>query len=432
MQKNILIVGCGLSGAVLAQQFAEDNYKVTIIDKRNHIGGNCYDYVDEDTGILMNKYGAHLFHTNDEEVYKYVHNYSDWVKWEHTVVGKVDNKIVPIPVNIDTINALFDLNIKTTEEMDIWLKNNQCKYQNGPQNGEEAAKARVGDVLFDKIFKYYTKKQWDKFPDELDASVLQRIPVRNNFDNRYFTDKYQILPKDGYTKFFANLLSHDNINIKLNVDYFTSEYSKNEYDAVIYTGPVDRYFENHDYPKLEYRSINFVKEIFFNKNKFQDYSVVNYPENDVQFTRIVEYKHFLNQESNHTVIVTEYTVDNGDPYYPVPNKANKELYEKYKLLADNETKRRQIFFVGRLANYKYFNMDQAIRNALDLYPEIKSSLINNKFDYFVQHTKIMYSVIIKILSYYTNAVNSWFFKKQSTFTSRSWFNWTRCTYESTK
>jgi UDP-galactopyranose mutase len=367
---KILIVGAGLSGCVIADLYARLlNAKITIIDKRDHVGGNCYDYID-DNGIRINKYGAHLFHTSNERVYKYIHKYSDWVYWEHKVLGIVDDKYVPIPVNIETVNKVCDENIKSSYEMRKWLSENQEKFKE-IKNGEQAAQSRVGKFLYEKIFKEYTKKQWDKYPDELDASVLARIPVREDFSETYFTDKYQLLPLDGYTKMFENLLNNPNIKTLTNTDFFT--FDTKGYDKIFYTGPIDVYFHNlkkNKLPALEYRSINFEIESV-NVPYFQPNSVVNYPGNDVDFTRIVEYKHFLYQESENTTIVREYSCDNGDPYYPVPNKKNRSLYEKYKSLALRE---KNVYFVGRLANYKYFNMDQAILNAIEFFENIEGSV----------------------------------------------------------
>ena len=228
------------------------------------------------------------------------------------------------------------------------------------------AKSRIGNKLYEKLIKDYTFKQWNKYPEELDKSVLERIPIRPNFDARYFNDKYQALPHKGYTHFFEKILDNKNIEVKLNTDYF-EHIKNNNYDIVIFTGPIDSYF--HNLEKLEYRSIDFNIEIIKNMNYFQPNSVVNYPSKDVPYTRIVEYKHFLNQNSNDTIIVSEKTNDIGEPYYPVPNKKNLELYEKYKILAKNEEEK-NIFFVGRLANYKYFNMDEAILNSLTFFENI--------------------------------------------------------------
>lgn len=360
----ILIVGCGLSGAVIAERYANElNKKVLIIDSRDHIGGNCYDYVDSN-GILVNKYGAHLFHTNNEVVYKYVTKFGKWYRWDHTVVGKVDGKIVPIPVNITTVNTICGQNIQTTEEMKEYLKNIQIFIET-PVNGKEAAEKRVGPQLYKKIFKEYTKKQWDVYPEELDATVLERIPIRDNHDIRYFSDKYQILPENGYTKWFENLINSENIEIRLNEDYFNGKYTNSDFEKVYYTGPIDRYFSG--LPKLQYRSIIFKHETHeLNGGYYQENSVVNYPAKDVDFTRIVEYKHFNHQKSDNTTIVKEYSTSEGDPYYPIPNEKNRELFKQYQELADAES---NVIFVGRLANYKYFNMDQAIENALNVFKE---------------------------------------------------------------
>jgi len=362
--KKYLIVGCGLSGVVIAEQIANKlNSKVTIIEKRNHIGGNCYDYIHEETGILMNKYGAHLFHTNNEEVWKYITSFDKWERWEHKVLTYIENKLVSIPVNITTINELCGEHLQSENDAVNWLQENQVKYDS-IHNSEEIAKSRIGEVLYNKLIKDYTYKQWNKYPHELDKSVLQRIPIRTNFDTRYFNDKYQALPKKGYTHFFERLLDNKNIEVKLNTDYFEYIKENSNYDIIIFTGPIDSYFP--DLEKLEYRSIDFHIEVIKNMNYYQPNSVVNYPSKDIPYTRIVEYKHFLNQTSNDTVIVSETTNDVGEPYYPVPNKKNLDLYEKYKILAKNE-ELKNVFFVGRLANYKYFNMDEAIANSLDFF-----------------------------------------------------------------
>ena len=365
---NIVIIGAGISGAVLAQQYAAAGKKVLVIEKRNHIAGNCYDYID-DNGILVSKYGAHLFHTNEEDVWEYVNRFSDWYSWEHKVIAKVDNKLVPIPVNITTVNELFGLQLSTETEMKEWLEANRIPIDN-PKDGREAVLSKVGTELYEKMFRHYTKKQWDKYPEELHASVLERIPVRTNFDDRYFSDKYQALPTGGYTQMFEKILNHPNIEIRLNTDFFDVREELGEYEKLFYTGPIDRYFDfRHSLvEKLEYRSINFVSETV-DQEFFQDNSVVNYPGTEVDFTRIVEYKHFGNQKSDKTTIVREFTVDEGEPYYPVPNTRNTEIYDLYKREAEQLT---NVYFVGRLANYKYFNMDQAFKNAIDLFHSLES------------------------------------------------------------
>lgn len=369
MKEDILIIGAGISGATLAERYASIGKKVVVLEKRGHIAGNCYDEYDEN-GILVSKYGAHLFHTNDAGVWEYVQRFAEWYPWEHKVIARVDNKTVPIPVNINTVNILFGENISTEDEMKAWLDKNRIPFDK-PKNGEEAVMNRVGPVLYEKMFKHYTKKQWDKYPEELNASVLERIPVRYNHDGRYFSDTYQALPKGGYTKVFENMLNHPNITVMLNTDYFDVKDQFEGFEKLFYTGPIDRFFEFQDemMEKLEYRSINFVTE-HLDQEFFQENSVVNYPGQEVDYTRIIEYKHFGNQQSPRTSIVKEYTVDTGEPYYPVPNERNQQIYEKYKEKADLL---QNVYFVGRLANYKYFNMDQAFRNALDLFNSLEAS-----------------------------------------------------------
>lgn len=364
---DIVIIGAGISGAVLAERYASIGKQILIIEKRNHIAGNCFDFYDKN-GILTCKYGAHLFHTNDDGVWDYVNQFAEWLPWEHKVIANVDNHLVPIPVNITTVNILFNENISTEEEMREWLSQNRIIYEK-PKNGKEAVLNRVGKVLFEKMFKHYTKKQWDKYPSELHASVLERIPVRHNYDDRYFSDTHQALPKKGYTKMFEKMLEHPNITVLLNTDYFDIKTQISGYEKLFYTGPIDRFFEFNKNltEKLEYRSINFVREEI-DQEFFQENSVVNYPGKDVNYTRIVEYKHFRNQKSAKTSIVKEYTVDEGEPYYPVPNENNQRIYTQYKKEAD---KLLDVHFVGRLANYKYFNMDQAFRNALDLFEDLE-------------------------------------------------------------
>ena len=371
MRADILIIGAGISGSVLAERYANSGKKVLVLEKRDHIAGNCYDYIDQN-GILVSKYGAHLFHTNFEEVWEYVNRFSKWYSWEHKVLAKVDGQLVNIPINITTVNQIFGLNIQNEEEMKGWLEANRVQIEN-PSNGKEAVISKVGTVLYEKMFRHYTKKQWDKYPEELDASVLNRIPVRTNTDERYFSDKYQALPLGGYTQLFENLLNHPNIEVRLNTDYFDVKETIGGFEQIFYTGPIDRFFSfKHSLEQqLEYRSINFVSETI-DKEFFQENSVVNYPGMEVAFTRIIEYKHFGNQKSEKTTIVKEYTTDEGEPYYPVLNDKNRAIYNKYKLEAE---KHPQIHFVGRLANYKYFNMDEAFKNALDLFESLETKKI---------------------------------------------------------
>ena len=378
MDYDYLVVGCGLSGVVIAERVANVlKKKVLIIEKRDHIGGNCYDYNDEETGVRVNKYGAHLFHTNIERVWKYVNRFDEWVRWEHKVLSYVDKKFVSIPVNITTINELCNEALSNERDVQDWLSRNQVKYDE-IRNSEEMAKSKIGEELYEKMVKNYTYKQWNKYPNELDKSVLARIPIRPNFDTRYFSDKFQALPKNGYTHFFEKILDNKLIEVRLNTNFFEFRDSNDLSNIpVIYTGPIDYYFSDKGLEKLEYRSIDFhIKR--YNMNFYQPSSVVNYPGLEVPFTRIIEYKHFLNQKSSKTITVAETSNDSGDPYYPVPNERNMKLYQHYKVLADEEP---NVHFVGRLASYKYFNMDAAIDNALTFFSENIEPKPSNGIDY---------------------------------------------------
>ena len=371
------IVGAGLSGSVIAENYATQLGQTSLIlEKRSHIGGNCYDYIDDDTGIRVSLFGAHLFHTRHERVWEYVQKFTEWVPYEHKVIGLVNGKHVPIPVTIDTVNTLFDENITSMEEMEEWLKKEQVvfKDENGEiraaENSEEVALMRVGPRLYDLIFKPYTFKQWAKYPAELGPEVLSRIPVRNNHDGRYFSDPHQALPKDGYTSMFEKMLASPKITVLTNMDYFEVK-DKIKCKRLYYTGPVDTYFADLGWPKLEYRSLSFERVVKDDTpGFFQPASVVNHPQatdangNEVDYTRIVEYKHLLNQTSDKTIYFIERSTDDGEPYYPVPNDENKNLYKRYQEMAEKEE---GVTFVGRLANYKYFNMDDAILNALELF-----------------------------------------------------------------
>lgn len=359
---TVLVVGAGISGSTLAERFANHGYNVTVIESRDHIAGNCYDYVNSQ-GILMNKYGAHIFHTNSQRVWDYVTRFSSWSPWIHRIKGRIGNTYFPVPVNIDTVNILCGEHIQNEEQMKEWLSKATIPTTT-PANSEEVALARVGPTLYNAIFKDYTYKQWALYPKELEPSVLERIPVRTNHNADYFSDTYQALPTHGYTKFVQAMLDHPNITVRLNTEY--SHDMKQHYDYVMYTGPIDAYYKSHNYPKLSYRSIKFVIEEL-DVDSFQEDTVVNYPSNEVSFTRIVEYKHFLNQNvPGKTTIVTEYTTGEGDPYYPIPTKENVEIYKKYQELAQQD-EANGVYFIGRLANYKYYNMDAAIENALKFF-----------------------------------------------------------------
>jgi UDP-galactopyranose mutase len=365
---DVVVVGAGLSGAVIAERYASKGRKVVVFEKRDHVGGNCFDYVEPQTGVRVSKYGAHLFHTDSERVWEYVNRFAEWVPWHHKVVASSRGQTFPVPVNMETVNVVFGTNVQTEEEMKAFMDSVQVKNPN-PKNGEEAALARVGRVLFERIFQHYTKKQWDREPKELDASVLQRIPVRYDRTDGYFQDKHQALPKEGYTAFVEAMLSHPNITAMVDTDFFELRDSMT-WNKLFFTGPVDRWFERSGLPKLEYRSLRFETEVVPTEY-FQSNSVVNYPDPEVPFTRIIEYKHLLDQKSSSTVVVREYSTDEGEPYYPVVNERNLELYAKYQKMADRVAAEENVHFVGRLASFKYFNMDQAILNALETFDKIE-------------------------------------------------------------
>ena len=364
---DILVVGAGISGMTIAERYANVlGKRVLVLEKRNHIGGNCHDYTN-DAGVRMPLYGGHIFHTNDEGVWEYVNKFSKWRRYEHQVKSFVDGKYVPVPVNIKTVNMIFGLDLKTEEDMKHWLEANVEKIEN-PQNSEESALARVGKVLYEKLFRGYTKKQWDMEPRELDASVMNRIPVRMNFDEGYFSDKYQVMPQDGYTKIFENMAASPNIEVRLNSDYFALKDQLPKFEKIFFTGRIDQFFEGKFPEKLPYRSLRFEYETFDEEHHIP-YATVNYPD-DRPYTRQIEPKYMTSQECPKTTVITEYATWEGEPYYPVPNPKNEAIFAQYQKAAQ-EQESNGVYFVGRLANYKYFNMDQAFRNALDLFERVR-------------------------------------------------------------
>ena len=365
---DFLIVGAGFAGSVLAERLAGAGRKVLIVDKRNHIGGNTFDYFNKD-GLLVHKYGPHIFHTNSRDVYDYLGHFTTWRPYEHRVLASVDGMLVPIPINLNTINALYGLSLNT-DQVDIFLQA-RAEKKDRILTSEDVVLNKVGRELYEKFFKGYTKKQWGLDPAELDASVTARIPTRNNRDDRYFTDTYQAMPLHGYTCLFANMLSHPNIKIMLNTDYKEIE-DIIPFRNMIYTGPIDYYFD-YCYGRLPYRSIDFVFETF-EMEKFQATGTINYP-NEHPYTRVTEFKYLTGQRHPKTTVVFEYPVASGDPYYPVPRTENAELYKKYQLLA---AELKNVYFTGRLATYKYYNMDQVVAQSLSLFKRIQSATQNDQ------------------------------------------------------
>ncbi|MBL4936348.1 UDP-galactopyranose mutase [Clostridium sp. YIM B02515] len=358
MNFKYVIVGAGLAGITTAERIATElNEKVLIIEKRNHIGGNCYDYYNED-GILIHKYGPHIFHTNSKEVWEYLSRFTKWYHYQHRVLTYIDGQLIPMPITTETINKLYNLNLSNFQ-VEEFLSNQALKIDE-IKNSEDVVLSKAGTDIYEKFFKNYTKKQWDVYPDELDKSVISRIPVRYNRDTRYFTNKYQGMPKFGYTKMCEKILDNPNIHILLNTDY-KDVINDINYEKLIYTGQVDSFFD-FKHGKLKYRALRFEFETL-NSESYQEASVINYP-NDYDFTRITEFKKLTGQESSKTTIVREYPTWDGEPYYPYPTNDCAEQYKLYKKECDTLS---NVIFIGRLAEYKYYDMDAVVKRALDVF-----------------------------------------------------------------
>ncbi|HKI02053.1 MAG TPA: UDP-galactopyranose mutase [Thermoanaerobaculia bacterium] len=358
---DYLIVGAGFAGSVLAERLARGSgKKVLLVDRRPHIGGNAFDHYD-DAGILVHKYGPHIFHTNSKEVFEYLSTFTRWRPYEHRVRASVDGQLVPIPINLDTINQLYGLKL-TSMEVEKFFES-VAEPRESVRTSEDVVVGRVGRELYEKFFRGYTRKQWGLDPSQLDAMVTARVPVRTNRDDRYFSDTYQAMPLRGYTRMFENMLDHENIKILLNTDY-REVIEDIPHDRIIYTGPVDEFFD-YRYGKLPYRSLKFEFETV-NEERVQPVAVVNYP-NEHLYTRSTEFKYLTGQEHKKSSLVYEYPMAEGDPYYPVPRPENAEIYKKYQALTEE---RPDVHFVGRLATYKYYNMDQVVAQALSVYARI--------------------------------------------------------------
>jgi UDP-galactopyranose mutase len=362
---DYLVVGAGFAGAVTAERMARvHGKKVLVVDRRKHVGGNAYDHLNDD-GVLIHRYGPHIFHTNSEQVFHYLSQFTSWRCYEHRVLASVDGKLVPIPINLDTVNLLYGLQLETEEEVEAFFAS-RAEPRAQIKTSEDAVVSKVGRDLYEKMFRNYTRKQWGKDPSELDAQVTARIPVRTNRDDRYFGDRYQAMPKNGYTRMFENMLDHPNITLELDADY-RDVLPSVKYREMIYSGPVDEFF-GYRYGKLPYRSLRFQHETV-NTEFFQPVAVVNYP-NEHAYTRITEFKHLTGQAHSQTSVVYEFPSNTGDPYYPVPTPANGALYKRYSDLAAKE---QGVHFVGRLATYKYYNMDQVVAQALTLCKQLASA-----------------------------------------------------------
>ena len=354
MNPQILVVGAGFAGCVIAEQLAQKNYQVHLIDKRPHIGGNAYDELDEH-GVLIHKYGPHIFHTNSDQIFEYLSQFTEWRPYEHRVLASVDGQLLPIPINQTTVNKLYGLQLDEAGIKGFYEQVREPRDR--IETSEDVVLNTVGHDLYEKFFRGYTRKQWGLDPSELSSAVTARIPVRTNADDRYFTDKHQVMPLHGYTKMFERMLNHKNITIKLSTD-FRGRISS-EYEHLFYTGPIDSYF-NYQFGRLPYRSLRFEHEYLPHSACVQPVGTVNHP-NEHEYTRVTEFKHLTGQVHDGSSIVREYPEAEGDPYYPIPRQDNENLYQMYKALADVET---NVTLVGRLAQYRYYNMDQVIGAAL--------------------------------------------------------------------
>lgn len=360
---DYLVVGAGFSGSVIAEQLASSGKKILVVDRRTHIAGNAYDHYDS-AGILVHKYGPHIFHTNSREVFQYLSRFTEWRSYEHRVLASVEGQLLPIPINLDTINKLYGLSLNSFQVEEFLASLAEPK--DHIYTSEDIVVSKIGRELYEKFFRNYTRKQWGLDPSELDRSVLARIPTRTNRDDRYFTDSYQAMPLHGFTKMFENILNHPNIKVMLNTDYREIQQTI-PCREMVYSGPVDDFF-NYQYGRLPYRSLEFKHETH-NKPIFQSAPVINYP-NEHLYTRITEFKYLTGQEHLKSSIVYEFPKPDGDPYYPVPRPENAEIYKHYKDLADAAI---GVYFVGRLATYKYYNMDQCVAQALTTYKQIVSN-----------------------------------------------------------
>jgi UDP-galactopyranose mutase len=358
---DYLVVGAGFAGSVVAERLASQlGKRVLVIDKRPHIGGNTYDFYNED-GVLVHRYGPHIFHTSSQKVVDYLSYFTEWRPYEHRVLAQVDGKLLPIPINLDTINGLYGLNLDSAG-MEKFLAG-RAEPRTQIRTSEDIVVSRVGRELYEKFFRNYTRKQWGLDPSELDSCVAGRIPVRFDRDDRYFSDSFQAMPLEGFTRLFERMLVHPNINVVLSTDYreVMSSYPSAK---VVYTGPIDEFFD-YRFGPLPYRSLRFEHQTH-DTELFQPAAVVNYP-NDHDYTRITEFKHLTGQKHEKTSIVYEYPTDEGEPYYPIPRPENAALYERYRALASATA---GVYFCGRLANYRYFNMDQVVAQALHMYRNI--------------------------------------------------------------
>ena len=356
---DYLIVGAGYAGSVLAERLASQHgARILLIDRRPHIGGNAYDEKNA-AGILYHKYGPHIFHTNSEQVVEYLSQFTEWRPYEHRVLARVRDQLVPIPINRTTLNRLFGLDLAADDQAAGYLAS-RAEPVADIRTSEDVVVNAVGRELYELFFRGYTRKQWGLDPSELDKQVASRIPTRTNTDDRYFTDTFQAMPLHGYTAMFERMLDHPLIEKRVGTDFKDLKADAKQIAGhIIYSGPVDEYFDFR-FGRLPYRSLRFDHQTL-DEERHQPVAVVNYPSEDVPYTRVTEYKHLTGQEHARTTITYEYPSAEGDPYYPVPREENQALYKRYEALADATP---GVTFVGRLATYRYYNMDQIVGQAL--------------------------------------------------------------------
>lgn len=350
-----LIVGAGFAGSVVARELADAGQRVHVIDKRPHIAGNAYDEYDK-WGVLVHHYGPHIFHTNGERIFQWLSRFTQWRPYEHRVLGVVEGNTYPFPINRDTLNRLYGLNLDEAGASEFFARVREPREP--ARTSEDVILNSVGRDLYEKFFLNYTRKQWGLEPSQLKAGVAARIPTRTNTDDRYFTDTFQAMPLHGYTRMFENILDHRLITVDTGVDFAEVD-DRSSYQHIVYTGPIDSFYE-HRYGPLPYRSLRFEHEHLPDTAQFQPVGTVNYP-NEHTYTRITEFKHLTGQEHPGTSIAREYPQAEGDPYYPIPRDENEALFKRYEALSLSE---RNVTFVGRLAQYRYYNMDQVVGAAL--------------------------------------------------------------------
>ena len=364
---DTLIVGAGYAGSIMAERLAAGcGQSVLVIDRRDHIAGNAYDYVDEQ-GVVVHAYGPHIFHTNAQRVVEYLSRFTDWRPYEHRVLADVDGQLLPMPINRTTVNRLYGLDLKTDEDVEAFYRE-RAEPIALVKTSEDAVVSKVGRDLYERFFRGYTRKQWERDPSELHASVCARIPLRTNTDDRYFTDWHQAMPADGYTEMFRRILDHPTIEVSLGTDYFEIQ-DELAYDHLVFTGPVDRFFD-YRFGALPYRSLEWdlVTEPTPDGGLVQPVGSVNHPSQDVPYTRKTEFRHLTGQSPHDaSTIAVEYPRSEGDPYYPIPRDDTRELYKRYEQLAAELP---NVTFVGRLARYQYLNMDQVVAQALTTFDKL--------------------------------------------------------------